>query len=99
MLIAAPSDFDGARLFTRHDRRAHGVAPLRPRSVVVAHPGFAEQMRQHEPGVARALADAAVDDGLVVRVDEAVQLLELLAAAEPSALVGRLGPRNRPGGG
>ena len=45
----------------------HGVAPLGPRAVVVAHARHAEQMGQHEPGVAGPLADAAVDDRLVVR--------------------------------
>src|SRR5208337_3445505 len=80
-------------------RHAYGVAPLGPRSVVIAHTGLAQQMREHEPGVAGPLADAAIDDGFVVGVEEAVELFEFLAAAESPALVDRLAPRNRPGGG
>src|SRR5690348_7944612 len=44
------------------DRGADGVAPLGPAAVVVAHAVVAEEIAQHEPGVARALADAAVGD-------------------------------------
>ena len=44
---------------------AHGAAPLGPRAVVVAHVLEAEQVREHEPGVARTLADAAVGDHVV----------------------------------
>ena len=55
-------------------------------------------MGQHEPGVAAALADAAVDDRLVVRREEPVQLVEFGAAAELAAVPGRLAPRDRPRG-
>src|SRR5687768_3297374 len=44
------------------DRRADQVAPLRPRAVVVLHVLEAQQILEHEPGMARALADAAVGD-------------------------------------
>ena len=37
-----------------------GVAPLGPGAVVVADVVVAEQVVEHEPGVARALADTAV---------------------------------------
>src|SRR4051794_41493209 len=37
------------------------IAPLGPGAVVVLHVVLAEQLVQHEPGVPRALADAAID--------------------------------------
>ena len=49
------------------DRHVHHVAPLGPRAVVVLHVVVAEQLVQHEPGVGRALADAAVGDDRVRR--------------------------------
>src|SRR5208337_3438000 len=76
------SDWRSSGAFARHDGHPHGVAPFGPRSVVIAHTGLAQQMREHEPGVAGPLADAAIDDGFVVGVEETVELLELLAAAE-----------------
>src|SRR5207248_7673887 len=48
-------------------RDPDAVAPLGPRAVVVAHVAEAEQVLQHEPGVAGPLADAAVDHHVVVR--------------------------------
>ena len=52
-------------------------------------------MGQHEPGVAGPFADAAVDDGLVVGGEVAVQRVEVGPAAEPPAVLGCLGPRDR----
>lgn len=49
--------------------------------------------------MAGALPDAAVHDGLVLGCDEAVELLKLLATAEPPGLVDRLAPRNVHRGG
>src|SRR2546421_9421850 len=46
------------------DRGSDCAAPFGPGAVVVAHVGIAEQLAQHEPGVSRALADAAVGDHL-----------------------------------
>ena len=54
----------GHRLLDRH---ADEAAPLRPGAVVVADVGEAEQLVEHEPGVAGALADAAVGDDVLVR--------------------------------
>src|SRR4051812_17868988 len=45
------------------------VAPLGPAPVVVADIGIAEQVAQDEPGVAAALADAAVGHDRLVRGD------------------------------
>src|SRR5919112_6653754 len=44
------------------DRDPDQAAPLGPGAVVVADPGVAEQLMQHEPGVGAALADPAVGD-------------------------------------
>ncbi len=52
-------------------------------------------MRQHEPGVTGPLADAAVDDGLVVGLDEPVELFELVTGAEAAVGVGGFAPRDR----
>src|SRR4051812_18305034 len=84
------------------DRDTHRVAPLGPRAVVVAHGLEAEQVRQDEPRVRGALADAAVRDD-VVRRREALLLLvdrlELLARPERAVLVGRPSPRHGLGPG
>src|SRR5688500_6447948 len=65
------------------DGHPHGITPLGPGAVVVADLGVAEQLVQHEPGVAGALADAAVGDDVLVRRDA-------LALVERAQLVGRL---------
>src|SRR6478672_4441421 len=84
------------------DRDAHGVAPLGPRAVVVAHRLETEQVRQDEPRVRRALADAAVRDH-VVRGRESLLLqvdgLEVLTGLERAVLVGRTCPRHGLGAG
>src|SRR5262249_1466448 len=49
------------------DRHAHGIAPLGPAAVVVADALVAEQIGEHEPGVAAPLADPAVGDDVVLR--------------------------------
>src|ERR1700687_2719142 len=50
------------------NRRAHQVAPLGPRAVVVADVFIAEQILQDKPGVRAALTDATVgDDFLIAR--------------------------------
>ena len=49
------------------DRGGDEVAVLRPAAVVVLHVRDAQQVFEHEPGVARSFADAAVGDrGLVL---------------------------------
>ena len=50
-------------------------------------------MRQHEPGVAGALTDAAVGDSLVVGGDEAVQLVELGALAAAARTLSQRGAK------
>src|SRR5271155_6283463 len=47
------------------DRGAHQGAVFRPTAVVVLDVSVSEQLPQHEPGVRRPLADAAVGDGLL----------------------------------
>ena len=56
---------DGDRLLDRH---ADHAAPLGPAAVVVADALVAEQLVQHEPRVAAALADPAVGDDVLVGV-------------------------------
>src|SRR4051812_25060221 len=86
-----------AGLLALHDRDADRVAPLGPRAVVVADRRQPQQVRQHEPRVARALADAAVGDDLVVRRQPLlaeVDRLELVAGLEAPVLRGRARPRH-----
>src|SRR3712207_2775104 len=83
------------------DRDADQGAVLGPRAVVVLHVLVAEQLAEHEPGVARALTDAAVRDGVLALVETGlgVELGQLLVALEGAVLVGRLAPRHVHGGG
>src|SRR3954469_438068 len=78
------------------DRDADERAVLDPAAVVVLDVGLAEQLVQHEPGVARALADAAVGDGrlAVVVALLVVERGQLLVGLEGAVLVGRLAPRD-----
>ena len=47
------------------NRHAHQIPPLRPTAVVIPHVRVAQQILEHKPGVAGALADAAVGDDAV----------------------------------
>src|SRR5205814_4240380 len=58
------------------DRHADGVAPLGPAAVVVAHAGVAEQVREHEPRVAAALADPTVGHHVVRRLELLLGLVD-----------------------
>src|SRR4051812_4389609 len=58
------------------DGNAHEVAPLRPAPVIVADLLVTQQMGEHEPGVAAALADAAVDDDVVTRFGSCLLLVD-----------------------
>src|SRR5258708_39810630 len=80
------------RLFL--DRCADEGAPFCPGSVVVADVGVTQQVRQHKPGVGRALADAAVSDDVLVGRDAlaAVELLEIRAGLKGSIFVDGLAP-------
>src|SRR5580698_7840829 len=59
------SPLSRARLTSLDDRGPHRVPPLRPAPIVVAHLAVAQQVREHEPGVRRPLADPAVGDYIV----------------------------------
>src|SRR5438876_12220875 len=76
------------------DGRAHQRAPLRPRPIVVAHVLVAEEVRQDEPGVGGALADAAVGDHVFVRryALALVELRELVRRFKGAVFVHRLRP-------
>ena len=51
------------------DGRADEAAPLGPGAIVVAHIRVAQQVGQHEPGVAAALADTTIGNDLFVGSD------------------------------
>src|ERR1700730_19401438 len=51
------------------NRRAHQIAPLGPRAIVVAHVFVAKQILEHKPGVRAAFADAAVSDDFLIASD------------------------------
>src|SRR5438445_8636766 len=67
-----------------------------PRAVVVLDVLEAEQLVQREPGVTRALADAAVRDGVlrVVDADLVVELAKVRVRLERAVLVRGLAPRH-----
>src|SRR5690606_16580243 len=93
---------DLPRLDTVGDGQAHAVAPLGPGAVVVADGLEAQQVGQHEPGVRGALADAAVHDRGLCRVQAdllAVDRLELGAGAEAAVLRRGAAPRHGARGG
>src|SRR5919201_7096379 len=79
------------------DRHVHEIAPLGPRSVVVAYVLVAEQLPEHEPRVGAALADAAVSSDLLVRrhTFPRVQVAKLVGGFERPVVAHRLRPRNR----
>ena len=59
------------------DRHSNAVAPFRPGAVVVPHALVAEEIREHEPCVARPLADSTVRDDVVGRRQAEVSLVDL----------------------
>src|SRR6185437_652650 len=78
------------------DRDADQGAVLGPGTVVVLHVRLVEQLVEDEPGVAGALADPAVGDGVLALIEPglAVELAQLVVALERAVLVGRLAPRH-----
>src|SRR5208337_415442 len=55
-------DFCGLRLL---DRSPHLVAPFRPRAVVILHVLESQKLRQNKPRMTRALANPAVNHGVL----------------------------------
>src|SRR5689334_4243982 len=83
------------------DRHTDEAAVLGPAAVVVLHVGLAEQLVQREPGVAGALADAAVGDRRLGGVQAGlvdVQGAQLVVALEGAVVVRGLAPRDVRGG-
>src|SRR5690606_776963 len=78
-----------------HHRNADGVAILGPRTVVVARV-VSKDALQRKPGMAGALADAAVGDDRLRAVDAdlGVDRLDLIGRLEGSVLVDDLAPRH-----
>ena len=66
------------------NRRPHEVAPLGPRAVVIADLRVAEQVGQDEPGQAGTLADPAIGDDVVARLEPELALVDGLAAPRPT---------------
>src|SRR6266436_6142996 len=54
------------------DRHSHQIPVLGPASVIVRDPVVAEQVLEHEPGVARPLANPAVGDRGLLRIHAGV---------------------------
>src|ERR687897_24703 len=69
-------------------------AVLGPRAVVVLHRWVAQQLMQHEPGVGRPLADAAIGDHASVGNDALalVEGVELVRRPEGAVIVGSPAP-------
>src|SRR6478735_12156119 len=97
--LVAPHMSDHLRfagLGTERDRHRTQRAVLEPRTVVVAHVRDAEDLAQREPGVRRALADAAVGDEVLAEVDALlrVELAEVVVGLEGAVVVRGLAPRD-----
>src|SRR5699024_10086429 len=45
------------------------IAPFGPGAVIIAHIRIFQQFIEYQPGMSRALSDAAIDDNLLVRSD------------------------------
>src|SRR5512134_2765605 len=78
------------------NRHVDEVAPLRPTAIVIAYMFVPQQMRQHKPGVAAALADAAVGDNVVARLESLLLLInraQFLGGFERAVVgIGRASP-------
>src|SRR5690606_14562776 len=84
------------------NRQLYAVSPLRPRTIVVAHGGIAEQAGEHEPTVAAAFTDAAVGDDIVRRLEPLLFLVDgaqVGRALEGAIRVGGTRPRHALGAG
>src|SRR5437588_7242784 len=81
------------------DGYAHQASPLGPRAIVILDVLIAEQVGEHKPGVAAALANTAVRHHPLVGCDALalVQGTQLLGAFEGAIGVDGLAPRNAPG--
>src|SRR5512144_1385558 len=78
------------------DRRADEAAVFGPGSIVVLHPGIAEQVLQREPGDGGALADATVGDDVAVgrNAPGLVQRPELIGGLEGAVRLDVFSPGN-----
>src|SRR5215210_8855282 len=79
-------------------RQPHGIPPLGPGAVVIAHFVEAEQVGEGEPGVGGPLADPAIGDCLRLRTETVVLLVEFFELLGRTERVGigidGLGPGN-----
>src|SRR5919199_1951827 len=82
----APADCTGSGASRLLDGHAHQASPLGPRAVVILDVLIAEQLGEHKPGVAAALANAAVCHHPLIGCDalalvEGTQLLRVFEGA------------------
>src|SRR5580704_1705897 len=87
-------DFCGLGLL---DRSPHLVAPFRPRAVVILYVLESQKFRQNKPRMTRALANPAVNDGVLRGVETKiinVNLPKFFNRFERSIISGRGFPRN-----
>src|SRR2546422_7591859 len=79
------------------NRRGDDVAVFSPTAVVVLNVVETEKIFQHEPGVARTFADAAISDGRLLRIHSLllhVNPLQVIGGFERAVLLYRPAPRN-----
>src|SRR5699024_8784123 len=75
------------------DGHADGIAPLGPRSIVIAYLLKTEKIFQHEPGMRGAFTDPAIHDDVIFRAQArfaTVQLFQFVAGTERAVVRGRL---------
>src|SRR5690606_24331809 len=77
---------------------AYRVAPFAPGTVVVTDRIAAEEVLQHEPGMAGAFADSAVDGEWIGGGEVAVDGVEFGARPEPAVGAQSAGPGDVDGG-
>src|SRR5437867_6704347 len=84
------------------DGRSDNVAVLGPTAVVILHVVQAKQVFQHKPGVAGALADAAIGDGRFLGIDAfllKIDRVQILSRFERSVRLHGSAPRDAFGAG
>src|SRR5215211_3657181 len=70
------ASFSGISGMLPLDGHTHEVAPLGPAPIIVPHLRVAQEVGEHEPGVAAALADPAVDDHVIILLELRLSLVE-----------------------
>src|SRR5262249_12093949 len=79
------------------DRCTHQVPPLCPGAVIIPHARVTQQIHQDKPGVARALPNAAIGNGVITGFEASsafVEFFELLDVLERGIRSHGLSPGN-----